>query len=57
VRLLVFTVALLFVAALAVLTIRDIHTHGLTPIDALAVGIVVLFATGIIGVLLHPPRR
>jgi hypothetical protein len=56
-RLLVLTIVTLFTAALAVLTGRDIHAHGLTPIGVLAIGIVVLFATGVIGALLHPPRR
>jgi len=46
-RLAVLTIALLFVAALATLTVRDIHTHGLTAVAVLA----------IIGALLHPPRR
>jgi hypothetical protein len=56
-RLLVLTIALLFVAALGALTVRDIHTHGLTPVGVLAIGVVVVFTTGIIGALLHPPRR
>jgi len=56
-RLLVLTIALLFVAALGALTVRDIHMHGLTPVGVLAVIIVVVFTIGIIGSLLHPPRR
>ena len=56
-RLAVFTVALLFIAALAVLTARDIRTHGATPVDVLAIVVLVLFTTGIVGALLHPPRR
>ena len=48
---------LLFIAALGALTVRDIHTHGLTPVGVLAVIIVVVFTIGIIGALLHPPRR
>jgi hypothetical protein len=57
VRLAVFTVALLFIVALAVLTVRDIRMHGATPVDVLAIAILVLFTTGIVGALLHPPRR
>jgi hypothetical protein len=57
VRLAVFTVALLFIVAFAVLTVRDIRIHGATPVDVLAVVILVVFATGIVGALLHPPRR
>ena len=56
-RLAVFTVALLFIVALAVLTARDIRSHGATPVDVLAVVVLVLFTTGIVGALLHPPRR
>ena len=37
VRLLVLTIALLFDAALGALTVRDIHTHGVTPVAVLAV--------------------
>ena len=56
-RIAVFTVALLFIVALGVLTVRDIRMHGATPVDVLAVVVVVLFTTGIVGALLHPPRR
>ena len=56
-RLAVFTVALLFIVALAVLTARDIRMHGPTPVDVLAIVVLVLFTTGIVGALLHPPRR
>ena len=56
-RLAVLTLALLFVGALSALTVRDIHMHGLTPVGVLAVIIVVVFAIGVIGALLHPPRR
>jgi heme A synthase len=56
-RLAVFTVALLFIAALAVLTVRDIRVHGATPADVLAVVVLVLFTTGIVGAMFHPPRR
>jgi len=53
----VFTVALVFIVALAVLTVRDIRVHGATPVDVLAIIVLVLFTTGIVGALLHPPRR
>ena len=56
-RLAVFTIALLFIVALAVLTVRDIRVHGATPVGVLAIVILVLFMTGIVGALLHPPRR
>jgi hypothetical protein len=57
VRLAVFTVALLFIVALGVLTVRDIRVHGATPVDVLAVVVLVVFTTGIVGAMLHPPRR
>jgi hypothetical protein len=57
VRLAVFSVALLFIVALGVLTVRDIRVHGATPVDVLAIIVLVLFTTGIVGALLHPPRR
>ena len=57
VRLGVFTVAILFIVALGVLTVRDIRMHGVTPVDGLAIVVLVLFTTGIVGALLHPPRR
>jgi hypothetical protein len=56
-RLLVLTIALLFIGALGALTVRDIHMHGLTPVAVLAILIVVVFTIGVIGALLHPPRR
>ena len=37
-RLLVLTIALMFIGALAGLTVRDIHAHGLTPVAVLAIG-------------------
>jgi hypothetical protein len=57
VRAAVFTVALLFIVALGVLTVRDIRVHGATPVDVLAIAVLVLFLTGIVGAFLHPPRR
>jgi len=56
-RLAVLTLALLFIAVLGTLTVRDIHAHGLTPVAVLAILIVVVFGIGAIGALLHPPRR
>jgi hypothetical protein len=56
-RLAVFTVAVLFIVALGVLTVRDIRVHGATPVDIMAIVVLVLFTTGIVGAFLHPPRR
>ena len=57
VRLAVFTVAILFIVLLGVLTVRDIRMHGVTPVDGLAIAVLVVFTTGIVGALLHPPRQ
>lgn len=56
-RLAVFTVALLFIVALGVLTVRDIRLHGATPVDVIAVVLLAVFAIGVVGAMLHPPRR
>ncbi|HYB28206.1 MAG TPA: hypothetical protein VEF89_16440 [Solirubrobacteraceae bacterium] len=56
-RIPVFTVALMFIVVLGVLTVRDIRVHGATPVDVLAIVVLVLFTTGIVGAMLHPPRR
>ena len=57
VRLAVFTVALLFIAAFGILTVRDIQTHGATPVGVLAIIVLVVFVTGIVGALLHSLRE
>jgi hypothetical protein len=51
----ILVVALLFIAALATLTALDIAHYGLTVLDVLAILILVLFCTGIIGALRNPP--
>ncbi|HEY4826985.1 MAG TPA: hypothetical protein VIH85_09455 [Solirubrobacteraceae bacterium] len=56
-RIPVLIVALLFIATFGVLTVRDIETHGATPVGVLAIIVLVLFTTGIVGALLHPPRK
>ena len=50
-------VTVAFTALIAVLTVRDIVHHGVNWLDVLALLIVVLFATGIVGALLSPPDR
>jgi len=47
----------MFIVVLGVLTVRDIRVHGATPVDVLAIVVLVLFTTGIVGAMLHPPRR
>lgn len=47
--------ALLFIALVAVLTVVDIVHYGVTTLDVLAVLILVLFSTGIVGALRQRP--
>ncbi len=51
------TIALLFIALLAALTVLEFARYGVTAPGVLAVLILVLFMTGIVGALRHPPRR
>jgi cytochrome c biogenesis protein CcdA len=53
--LLVLVVA--FTGLIGVLTALDMIHHGVTWLDVLAILIVILFGTGIVGALLHPPRQ
>jgi hypothetical protein len=56
VRLVVLWVALVFIGGLGLLTALDISRNGVTWLDVLAILILVLFTTGILGALLTPPR-
>jgi hypothetical protein len=56
-RFVILIVVLLFIVALGVLTVRDFQAHGATPVGVLAIIVLVLFTTGIVGALLHPPRQ
>jgi len=53
----VFIVALLFIAVFGALTAQDISANGVTPLDVAAIVVLVVFVTGIVGALLHPPRE
>lgn len=55
-RLLLLAVVVVFTAAIGVLTVVDMVDNGVTWLDILAILVVVLFATGIVGSLLHRPR-
>jgi hypothetical protein len=57
VRLAVLIIALAFIAGVAALTVDDIIHHGLTAVSVLALGIIFLFAVGIVGALRHPPSE
>jgi hypothetical protein len=51
----ILIVAILFIALLATLTVVDVIHYGVSLLDVVAVLILVLFATGIVGALRHPP--
>jgi cytochrome c biogenesis protein CcdA len=46
-----------FTVLIGVLTALDMIHHGVNWLDVLAILVVVLFGTGIVGALLQPPRR
>jgi hypothetical protein len=54
-RAILLFVALAFIAGLALLTAVDISKYGVTALDVLAILILVLFSTGIVGALRHRP--
>jgi hypothetical protein len=56
-RTVLLIVALVFIAGLAALTAIDIARYGVTALDVLAIAILVLFCTGIVGALRQPPRE
>jgi hypothetical protein len=55
-RFLLLAVVVVFTAGIGALTVRDIVDNGVTWLDVLAILVVVLFGTGIVGSLLHRPR-
>lgn len=54
-RIVILIVALVFIGLLGWLTVRDIVQYGVTPVSVLAVVVLTLFCTGIVGALRHPP--
>ena len=54
-RQVILIVALLFIGAFAALTVSDIVNNGFNPLDIVAVLILGLFTTGIVGALMNPP--
>jgi hypothetical protein len=57
VRQFVLGIALIFIAALAVLTGIDIAKYGVTALSVLAIFVLALFIIGIVGALREPPRQ
>ena len=55
-RLLVLSVALVFIAGFAFLTFRAVAEQGFTLASLLSVFILVLLTVGIVGALRNPPR-
>jgi hypothetical protein len=56
-RALVFLSALLFIAALGLLTILYVRSSGLTVVGVLGIIVFVVCGVGVVGALLHPPRK
>ena len=53
----ILIVALLFIAALGTLTVIDMVHYGISVVDVLAILVLVLFMTGIVGALRQPPAE
>jgi hypothetical protein len=56
-RVVILTIALLFIAALGALTVIDMVRYGVSALDVLAILVLVLFMTGIVGALRQPPAE
>jgi hypothetical protein len=56
-RYVVLVLALTFIVVMAVLTIDDIATNGVTGLGVVGAGVVIVCGVGILGALLQPPKR
>jgi hypothetical protein len=56
-RYVLLLVAVVFIAGFGLLTALDIARTGLNWLDVLAIVVLVLFSTGIVGALLETPRK
>jgi hypothetical protein len=56
-RIVVLTIALAFIGLLGFLTVLDFINNGVSALGVLAVGILALFLTGVVGALRHPPNE
>jgi hypothetical protein len=56
-RLAILTIALVFIAGLGALTVIDMVRYGVSAVDVLAILVLVLFTTGIVGALRQPPSE
>jgi hypothetical protein len=57
VRIFVFTIAFVFIAALGVGTVLDIQRNGVTVISVVAVVLFAVIMIGVVGALGSGPRR
>jgi hypothetical protein len=57
VRQLVLLITLLFIGLLIYLTAADFKRYGVNAGGILAICVIILFAVGIVGALLRPPRE
>jgi hypothetical protein len=56
-RIVVLVLALVFVAAMTVLTVDDFATNGVTGLGVVSVVVVIVVGVGVLGALLSPPRQ
>jgi hypothetical protein len=54
-RQIVLTISVLFILLIATLTVLDIIHNGINALDVVAILILGLFTTGIVGALRQPP--
>jgi hypothetical protein len=54
-RALVFTITLVFIAMLGVLTALDIVDNGVSALDVISILILVVLGTGVLGAFRNPP--
>jgi hypothetical protein len=57
VRYLVFAAALMFIGGFAVLTVLYLANNGVTFVGVVGLVVLIVIGVGIVGALLHPPRR
>jgi len=57
VRYLVFASAVVFIAGLGLLTALYLSNNGLTFVGLVGLVVLIVCAVGVLGALLHPPRR
>lgn len=56
-RIVVFFVAVVFIAGMIVLTALDFANNGVTGLGIISVIVVVVVGVGVVGALTEPPKR